>query len=285
VLVDELQAQGYQLGLFSSATMYRPVVLDRTAFANVPDLRMVTEPASDPAWKRDLKLTQEWFDWLDGRDPDAPFFGFLFYDSTLEGKFPPDYPTRFEADGGNDQERAFAHYRTSVHFVDSVIGSVLEDLGRRQLLDRTVVVITSDHGDEFGESDAKLKRHGSGYTRHQLVTPMVLAWPGRESGASYRRRTSHYDLAPTLMKELLGCSNPPADYSVGNNLFDGLEWPWLVAGSYFNYAVLEPDQVTVTYPNGLYEVRDWDYRLLENPAFRGEVLEAVSRQNARYFLD
>jgi membrane-anchored protein YejM (alkaline phosphatase superfamily) len=56
VLVDEMQARGYQLGLFSSATMYRPVVLDRTAFANVPDLRMVTEPASDPAWKRENPL-------------------------------------------------------------------------------------------------------------------------------------------------------------------------------------------------------------------------------------
>ena len=33
VLIDEVQARGYQLGLLSSATMYRPVVLDRTAFA------------------------------------------------------------------------------------------------------------------------------------------------------------------------------------------------------------------------------------------------------------
>ncbi len=69
VLVDELQAQDYQLGLFSSASMYRPVVLDRTAFANVPDLRIVTEPESDPSWKRDQKLTREWFDWLDCARP------------------------------------------------------------------------------------------------------------------------------------------------------------------------------------------------------------------------
>jgi membrane-anchored protein YejM (alkaline phosphatase superfamily) len=57
VLVDELQRQDYQLGLFTSSTMYRPVSLDRTAFANVPGLRLQTEPAGAPAWERDQIMT------------------------------------------------------------------------------------------------------------------------------------------------------------------------------------------------------------------------------------
>ena len=285
VLVDELQAQNYQLGLFSSATMYRPVVLDRTAFANVPDLRIVTEPESDPSWKRDRKLTREWFDWLDARDPQRPFFGFLFYDSTMGRMTPPDYP--FQAEPASDEPQAveFARYRTAVHFVDSLVGEVIEDLRGRDLLDATVVLISADHGEEFGESGEKLEKHGSGYTRYQLVTPMVLAWPGRPSGVTYQHRSSHYDVVPTLMQELLGCSNPPGDYSVGRNLFDHQGWDWMLAGSYYNYAVLEPDQVTITFPNGLYEVRDWDYRLAREPRFRGDVLEGVSEQNARFYSD
>jgi membrane-anchored protein YejM (alkaline phosphatase superfamily) len=285
VLVDEMQARGYQLGLFSSATMYRPVVLDRTAFANVPDLRMVTEPASDPAWKRDRSLTREWIEWLDRRDPGQPFFGFLFYDATMGRNFPSDYPVRFEPDGEGRQAREFASYRASVHFVDGLVASVLEDLERRGLMESTVVLITSDHGEEFGESGAELEKHGSGYTRYQLVTPMVLHWPGRAGGVVHEHRTSHYDIVPTLMQEMFGCENPAGDYSVGNNLFELKEWDWMVAGSYYNYAVLEPDQVTVTFPNGLYEVRDWDYRLSGSPQFRGHVLEAVSEQNARFFRD
>lgn len=283
VLIDQLQAREYQLGLFSSATMYRPVVLDRTAFANVPDLRMQTEPASDPAWKRDGKLTREWFDWLDGRDPDRPFFGFLFYDATMGRNFPSDYPVQFEPRGDDEQSRAFASYQASVHYVDGLIGQVLEDMAARGLMEDTVILITSDHGEEFGESGVKLEKHGSGYTRHQLVTPMVLYWPGRPGGVVHEHRTSHYDIVPTLMQDLLGCANPAADYSVGRNLFEGREWEWMVAGSYYNYALLEPDQITVTFPNGLYEVRDWDYRLSGSPRFRGDVLEAVSEQNARYF--
>jgi membrane-anchored protein YejM (alkaline phosphatase superfamily) len=288
VLVDELQARDYQLGLFSSATMVRPVVLDRTAFARVPDLRLVTEPESDPAWKRDRKLTGEWFDWLDRRDPGRPFFGFLFYDATMGRNYPPEHllPHPLQPQHGEGEQAAeFAKYRTAVNFVDGVIGSVLDDLEARGLLDRTVVLISSDHGEEFGESGEKLEKHGSGYTRYQLVIPLVVHWPGRPGGVVYTHRTSHYDIVPTLMQELLGCSNPPGDYSVGGNLFDGESWDWMVAGSYYNYAVLEPDQVTVTFPNGLYEVRDWDYRLLRQPSFRGDVLEAVSEQNARFYRD
>jgi len=285
VLVDELQAQGFQLGLFTSATMVRPVVLDRTAFARVPDLRLVTEPESDPAWRRDRQLTGEWFDWLQARDPGRPFFGFLFYDATMGRNYPPDYPAEVRAEGGDEQVVEFAKYQTAVNYVDSLIGTVLDDLQARGLLERTVVLITSDHGEEFGESGEKLEKHGSGYTRFQLVIPMIVHWPGRPAGVVDEHRTSHYDVVPTLMQDLLGCANPPGDYSVGGNLFDGESWDWLVAASYYNYAVLEPDQVTITFPNGLYEVRDWHYDLLQQPHFRGDVLEAVSEQNARFYSD
>jgi len=285
VLVEEMQRQNYQLGLFSSASMYRPVVLDRTAFANVPNLRMVTEPESDPAWKRDQKLTREWFDWLDARDPDRPFFGFLFYDATMGRNYPSYHPLQVEPASDEPQAIEFAAYQSAVNFVDSLVGTVLDDLRARNLLDRTVVLISADHGEEFGESGAKLEKHGSGYTRYQLVTPMVLAWPGRPGGVTYAHRTSHYDIVPTLMQDLLGCGNPASDYSIGSNLFDEQAWDWMLAGSYYNYAVLEPDQVTITFPNGLYEVRDWNYRLAPEPKFRGDVLEGVSEQNARFYSD
>lgn len=283
VLMDQLQSHDYQLGLFTSSTMVRPVSLDRTAFANVPDLRIRTEPISDQGWKRDRTMTLEWFEWLDERDVDRPFFGFLFYDAAVTKSFPPDFPHQSLPDGDSHQAERFANYQTAVRFDDELVGRVIEDLRQRGLLERTVVLITSDHGEEFGDGDGGLQRHGSGYTRHQLVSPLVLYWPGKEKGAIYQHRTSHYDIVPTLMRGLLGCSNPVTDYSVGNNLFEMQEWSWMISGSYFNYAVLEPDQITITFPNGLYEVRDWDYQLSDQPQFRGDVLEAASEQNARFY--
>ena len=55
----------------------------------------------------------------------------------------PDAPT---------QIRQRALYLTAIHYVDSLVGQVLADLDRRALADRTVVVVTSDHGMEFDEN-------------------------------------------------------------------------------------------------------------------------------------
>lgn len=284
VLLDEMQRQGFRLGLFSSSTMYRPVTLDRTAFANVPNLRVATEPLDAPAWQRDQVVTREWKEWLRQNQGQQPFFGFLFYDSTNAQVYPEGSADAAElpTQGLSELEIRFSNYRKSIHFVDGLIKSVLEDLEEQGLADRTVVIITSDHGEEFDDSGLGFKDHGSAYTRYQLQVPMLVRWPGRPA-QQYTHRTSHYDVVPTLLQDLLGCSNPTADYASGRNLFDGLDWDWLLVGSYYNYAVVEPDQLTVTFPSGRFEVRDRDYKISTQPQIRGDVLEAASRENSRFY--
>lgn len=282
VLMTEMQEQGYQFGLFSSANMYRPVALDRTAFANIPNLRMETEPKRAPAWQRDQIMTAEWVEWLDQRSPDQPFFGFLFYDATSEHTFPADFANKVMVNPDDAMPQAFADYKTSVMFADHLVGQVLGDLEQRGLLENTVVMISADHGQEFDEHGDGLVGHGSGYSRHQLQVPMLLSWPGK-APQQYNHRTSHYDVAPTVMKHMLGCDNPPGDYAIGADLFDATSWNWLLAGSYYNYAVVEPQQVTITFPGGRYEVRDQNYRLIRKPVIHSEVLEAVMRENGQFY--
>lgn len=281
VLMTELATQNYQFGLFSSSNLYRPVTLDRTAFAEVPDLRIETKPADAPAWQRDLIMTGEWITWLDQRAKDRPFFGFLFYDAVNDMTFPPEFEGQISAESELPMAQKFARYQTAIRFNDELIGQVVNDLESRGLAESTVIMISSDHGEEFGENGDDITGHGSGYSRYQLGTPMLLAWPGI-SPKRINHRTSHYDVVPTLMKRLLTCSNDYTDYSIGRDLYDGPGWDWLVAGSYYNYAVLEPGQVTVTFPNGTYEVRDENYRLKTQPQINGDVLEAVMRENVRF---
>ncbi len=284
VLIDELQKQNYQLGIFSSATLYRPVTLDRTAFANVPDLRLQTDPADAPAWQRDQIVSQEWSEWLEQRDENRPFFGFLFFDATNAKDYPAELESvpALQATDGDELSVDFANYRRSAYFVDQLLEKTIVQLQAQGLAENTVVIISSDHGEEFDESGAGLHGHGSGYTRYQLQVPLIIHWPER-APANFEHRSSHYDIVPTVMQDVLGCSNDPRDYSSGQNLFSGQSWPWLLAGSYYNYAVLEPDQITVTYPNGQYEVRDWNYRILSDPEIRAEVLMAVTRENSRFY--
>lgn len=284
VLVDELQAQNYQLGLFSSSTLYRPVALDRTAFANVPELRIETEPADAPAWRRDQIMLEDWSAWLEQKDPSRPFFGFLFFDATNARNYPPELELESGLQPADNQQLSveFADYRRSARFIDQLLKTVIGQLEAQGLASNTVVVITSDHGEEFDENGAGLVGHGSGYTRHQLQVPLIIHWPGR-SPQSFEHRSSHYDIVPTLMQDFLACSNPATDYSSGRNLFAGESWHGILAGSYYNYAMLEPDQVTITYPSGYYEVRDWNYRIRANPEVRAEVLRLVTEENSRFY--
>ncbi len=281
VLMDQLALDGYQFGLFSSSKMYRPVSLDRTAFANVPNLRIETKPTDAPAWERDRIMTTEWMQWMDQRDVDQPFLGFLYYDAVNDMTYPPEYAGRVAVDTTGPMPEAFADYKTALLFDDELIGQVLADLDERGLTDDTVIIITSDHGEEFNENGDGIQGHGSGYSPYQLGVPMLLGWPGMDPG-HVDRRTSHYDIAPTLLQRILGCSNPSSDYASGQDLFSGSQWDWLVVGSYYNYAVLEPGQITITFPNGKYEVRGRDYKLLEQPQFNADVLEAVMRENTRF---
>ena len=284
VFVDELQRQNYALGLFTSYTMRRPVSLDRTAFANVPNLRIHTEPEEATPWQRDQTITSDWKNWLKQHNRQQPFFGFLFYDASNTR----DYPEKLnrlpelQPTGSDELPRSFSDYEKSIRFLDGLIESVLVDLEQQGEADRTIVIITSDHGQEFNDTGTGLTEHGSGYTTYQLQVPFLVRWPGRPPHR-FDHRTSHYDVLPTLMTEMLGCGNPASDYASGVNLFEQRNWEWLVAGSYYNYAILEPDQVTITYPGGNFEVRDRDYRVIAKPEVRGPVLEAVAAENTRFY--
>ena len=87
--------------------------------------------------------------------------------------------------GASEQEREHARYLTAVHFIDSLFGGVLDDLERRKLLDRTVVVVTSDHGMEFDENGLGFTGHSTAYSEYQMHTPLVVRWPGRPPGARH----------------------------------------------------------------------------------------------------
>jgi membrane-anchored protein YejM (alkaline phosphatase superfamily) len=281
VLIDELTARGYQMGLFSSSTMHRPVALDRTAFSQVPNLRIGTEPANALAWERDRIMTADWLDWLEARDTEKPFFGFLFYDTVNEYLYPPEYKGKITPDPGNAMPQEFADYQIAVGFDDELIGRVLADLEQRDLLDNTVVMITSDHGQEFNEYGNGIVGHGSGYSHYQLQVPMLLAWPGREP-QKFDHRSSHYDVPATIMSNLFDCQNPTQDYASGMDMYERISWDWLVAGSYYNYTVVEPHQTTITFPSGRYEVRDERYQLINQPVINADVLEAVMFENSRF---
>jgi uncharacterized protein len=283
VVMDLFRQYDYQLGLFSSSPVYSWVVeLHRTALAGVPNLRLETISPHPGSGARDRTLTEEWLRWLDRRDPSRPFFGFLYYNAAAAFEPPDDYRPAVPApSSGSEWDRRHARYLTAVHFIDSLVGRVLDDLERRKLLERTVVIVTSDHGMEFNENGLGFMGHGTAFSELQMHTPLVMRWPGRPPGR-VNRRTSHNDVAPTLVTELFGCTNPATDYASGRSLFSDAQWEWLIAVSHADFALIEPDRVTVVLPAS-YEIRDRDYRLASTPALPRDGLRAAQQEMRRFY--
>jgi uncharacterized protein len=283
VLMDLFRKYDYQLGLFVSAPVYTWVLqLDRTALARIPNLRRETISPYPKSSGRDRTLTAEWYEWLGQRDPSRPFFGFLYYDAAVAFEPPDDYPSVVPVPPGAPiQIVKRARYLTGLRFIDELLRGVLDDLERRNLLDRTVIVVTSDHGMEFDENGLGFAGHNTAYSELQLHTPLLIRWPGRPPGR-IARRTSHFDMAPTLLRGVFGCTNPPSDYASGQDLFDGGPWDWLIAANHRSFALVEPDRLTIVSPTS-YEIRDGNYRLVHNTALPRDRLGAAREEMRRFY--
>jgi len=283
VLMELFRKYQYQLGLFTSSPVYTWVLeLDRTALARIPNLRLETRSPYAKSSGRDRTLTEEWYGWLGQRDPSRPFFGFLYYDAAVAFEPPDDYPPVVPVPpDAPAQAVKRARYFTGLHFIDELLRGVFDDLKRRKLLDSTVVVVTSDHGMEFDENGLGFAGHSTAYSELQIHTPLLIRWPGRGPGR-IARRTSHFDMAPTLLTGVFGCTNPPSDYASGQGLFDGRPWEWLIAAGRRNFALVEPDRVTIVSPAG-YEIRDGNYHLIPNAPLSRERLSAAQQEMRRFY--
>jgi uncharacterized protein len=283
VLIDKVLENKYATGVFTSYKLYSPASLDITAFVKIPNLRLETKiPGPQEPYRNDSAITVEWIDWIDKMSEEQPFFGFLFYDVLSVEGYPPTYANRVHLENGmSPQQKKYANYKVGVQYIDSLVGVVLEDLEKRDLMKNTLVIITADHGEEYDDNKLGFTGHGSSFSDYQLKVPLIVFWPGKSAGI-IEKRTSHYDIVPTIMKDAFGCSNPETDYSSGSNLFSEKQWEWMIAGSYFNFAIVEQDKLTVQYPGGYYEVRDRKYQIIPSKSISSNLACALSEMGRFY---
>ncbi|MDQ3519633.1 MAG: sulfatase [Gemmatimonadota bacterium] len=97
-------------------------------------------------------------------------------------------------------------YEESVAYLDHHVGVLLDSLEQRGALRNTVVIVTSDHGEEFSEHGQM--GHGSTLFLEVLHVPLIFAGTNRiSSGLRVSQPVSLRDLAATVM-ELTGSSQP-----------------------------------------------------------------------------
>jgi membrane-anchored protein YejM (alkaline phosphatase superfamily) len=289
VLVSELLDHGYQLGVFQSAPLGSPE-FNETVFARVQHPRM--ESTGDSPAARDRDLTNDFEAFLTARDPSRPFFAFLFFDSPHAYDFPADFPLAFQPSLGDvnylslgpESDPAPFHnrYLNSVRYADTLAGEVLDKLQEDGLLDSAVVLVTGDHGQEFNDNGLGFWGHNSNFTRFQTEVPLLLSAPDVPAGA-YSHRTSHFDVAPTIMSRYLGCSTPMDQYSVGHDLFEPGGRDMLVLGSYQDFAVLEPQRIISVRKTGV-DVLDASGRPAATQGLDSAAVASAIEQNSRFRL-
>jgi arylsulfatase A-like enzyme len=222
-LATILKERGYATGAVVNASVLRPEFgMDRGFDYYDP---------TPPEGRRADGTTEAVLEWID-RHQDEAFLMFAHYFDPHEPYAPPPpYDTLFysEYDGpiGNtfvlhdhfpsvqgmnfedlgslraeDWDKIRALYDGEIAFTDKAVDNLLNGLAERGLLDRTLVVFLSDHGEEFFEH----RGFGHGHTLYGEVirVPLIFSYPEHlPQGRRVARQVRLVDVMPTIL-DLLG---------------------------------------------------------------------------------
>ena len=110
--------------------------------------------------------------------------------------------------------RRHNYYLNCLRDADRNIAAVLDEIEAAGLTDRTIVILTADHGDMDGAHQLHAK--GAVAYREQNNVPLIISHPAFPGGRSCRAITSHLDLAPTLIA--LTGATPEQRKAIGQDL-------------------------------------------------------------------
>jgi phosphoglycerol transferase MdoB-like AlkP superfamily enzyme len=145
-----------------------------------------------------------------------------------------------------DLESIEANYDRGIRYADDAFRRAFESLEARGFLDKALVIVTSDHGEELGEHGDLL--HPGTLYDELLRVPLIMVGPGVPPGRVDTRLVSTLDVAPTILG-LAGIEVPSS--MQGRDLFSASA----EAG--------EDDVVISQYRDLLYSVRSSRWKLIE----------------------
>jgi arylsulfatase A-like enzyme len=171
--------------------------------------------------KEVIDLAEEWL----AARADQRFFLFLhLYDTHYAYDPPPPYRALFATDyqGPRRRYRRYKYYKRNpptaerlafemsmydgeIRYVDDQLARLYGILDILGLQESTLIMVTSDHGEEFGERGSW--GHAHTLFEEQVHVPLLVAGPGIEGPRTIAAQVGLVDLAPTLL-ELVGLSPP-----------------------------------------------------------------------------
>ena len=225
--VANLQYATWEMGLDRGFERYRDyqvsfgqVVMNSTLgrfIATRRSLRTLVGTDEILGRKNAAAVNAEFLDWVAGVE-DRPFFAFLnFFDAhdpylppdtfyrAMAGRARPDHLSplrripvnaRRNGIGAEAHELELDSYDASIAYLDYELDRLFKALRARGVLDNTIVVVTSDHGEEFGEHGLYL--HGNSLYMQSLHVPLMIWGPAGTPSMRVATPVSLTDLAATL---------------------------------------------------------------------------------------
>jgi len=98
----------------------------------------------------------------------------------------------------HDPKSMIDNYDGAIAFDDAQLQVLMDELGKRRLLENTLVIVTGDHGEGLGEHD--LLFHGTALYFSQIHVPLVFFWPGKvPAGIHVERPVSIKDIPASIL--------------------------------------------------------------------------------------
>ncbi len=127
-------------------------------------------------------------------------------------------------------ERVIAQYDTAIANIDLEIGRMIAFLKKRKLYDNTLLILTSDHGEYFGEHF--LVEHGKDLYQEALYVPLIIKGVNQRQGAVSQSVVSAVDVPGIIVRQLA-----PSVQSRGLDLFERLPGNHpVIAENYYSLA-------------------------------------------------
>ncbi|MCU1787532.1 DUF3413 domain-containing protein [Pectobacterium polaris] len=225
-LITALSQQGYQFGLFSANGFNSP--LYRQALLSDFSLPAPQQQGGDA-------IITQWQEWLNRDNNPAPWFSYVELSSAPK-----------TADGKGAEPNG----RMNIQDVDRQIGQIISTLQEKNILNNTVVIVTTAQNQNANTSNA------TRFARTQWQTPLIVHWPNTPA-QTITKITDNKDVMTTLMQRLLHVKNSTDDYSQGEDLFSAQRrYPWLINGNGGTLLITTQDQLIVLESNGNYRAYD-----------------------------
>ena len=293
VFFDVLNKLNYQTHIFSSSNTVWPE-FRKTTYFNVQD--KISDHYEDEGHvKKDISSSNGFISWLSTIDKKKPIFSHVFLDAPHSPYSFPEEFNKFKSEDSSgsvpnyismtkkDGVKLFARYKNANYFNDSLINKMIKALKEQELYDNSIIIITSDHGEEFYEYGTY--GHNNAFNRNQAQVPFIVHWP-KGGHKNIHTMTSHLDMVPTLLK-YLGVKTAPEKYSMGKNLLDkNIERDYVFVGNWNNNAMVTDKNTYVFNNSNFFENKVYStdsYKIVDEPdngekqKFIIQVLEENSR--------